>query len=131
MDIQRKSSSRKRLIKRISLVTVTVIVIALITFGVSRLKPAAPTVEANTLLTGKVQRGPMVIQVRGLGTLVPEDIRWIPAISEGRVEEIPVKPGTEVTVVWGNPGEPQKEIRAMVAPAPYKKDNRRTDVNKL
>jgi HlyD family secretion protein len=97
MDIQRKSSSRKRLIKRISLVTVTVVAIALITFGVSRLKPAAPSVEAATLLTGKVQRGPMVIQVRGLGTLVPEDIRWIPAISEGRVEEIPIKPGTEVT----------------------------------
>lgn len=117
MDIQRKSSSRKRLIKRISLVTVTVIAIGLITFGVSRLKPAAPTVEANTLLTGKVQRGPMVIQVRGLGTLVPEDIRWIPAISEGRVEEIPVKPGTEVTAntLLMKLSNPQLEQTAMEA----------------
>ena len=41
------------------------------------------------------------------------------------------KPGTEVTVVWGNPGEPQKPIRATVAPAPYKKDNRRIDVTTL
>ena len=41
------------------------------------------------------------------------------------------EPGTEVIVVWGNPGEPQKEIRATVAPAPYKKDNRRLDVTKL
>jgi vanillate/3-O-methylgallate O-demethylase len=41
------------------------------------------------------------------------------------------EPGTAVTVVWGNPGEPQKEIRTTVAPAPYKKDNRRSDVSKL
>ena len=41
------------------------------------------------------------------------------------------KPGTEVAVIWGNPGEPQKEIRAKVAPAPYKKDNRRIDVKTL
>ena len=41
------------------------------------------------------------------------------------------EPGTEVIVVWGDPGEPQKEIRATVAPAPYKKDNRRLDVTKL
>jgi HlyD family secretion protein len=117
MDIQRKSSSRKRLIKRISLVTVTVVAIALITFGVSRLKPAAPSVEAATLLTGKVQRGPMVIQVRGLGTLVPEDIRWIPAISEGRVEEIPIKPGTEVTAntVLMKLSNPQLEQTTMEA----------------
>jgi HlyD family secretion protein len=117
MDIQRKSSSRKRLIKRISLVTVLVVTIGLITFGVSKLKPAAPSVEANTLLTGKVQRGPMVIQVRGLGTLVPEDIRWIPAISEGRVEEIPIKPGTEVTAntVLMKLSNPQLEQTAMEA----------------
>jgi hypothetical protein len=41
------------------------------------------------------------------------------------------EPGTEVTVIWGNPDEPQKEIRATVAPAPYKKDNRRIDVSKI
>jgi vanillate/3-O-methylgallate O-demethylase len=40
-------------------------------------------------------------------------------------------PGTEVTVVWGRPGTPQKPIRATVAPAPYKKDNRRADVSRL
>ena len=41
------------------------------------------------------------------------------------------EPGTEVEVVWGNPGKPQKTIRATVAPAPYKKDNRRADLNAL
>lgn len=117
MDIQRKSSSRKRLVKRIVWGTALVAAIGLITFGVSRLKPASPSVEASTLLTGKVQRGPMVIQVRGLGTLVPEDIRWIPANSEGRVEEIPVKPGTEVRAdtVLMKLSNPQLEQSAMEA----------------
>ncbi len=96
MDIQRKSSSRKRLVKRIILGATLIATIGLITFGVSRLKPASPSVEASTILTDKVKRGSMLRQVRGLGTLVPEDIRWIPANSEGRVEEIPIKPGTEV-----------------------------------
>jgi vanillate/3-O-methylgallate O-demethylase len=41
------------------------------------------------------------------------------------------EPGTNVTVVWGNPGEPQREIRATVAQAPYKQDNRRIDMTKL
>jgi vanillate/3-O-methylgallate O-demethylase len=41
------------------------------------------------------------------------------------------EPGAEVTVVWGEPGAPQKEIRATVAPAPYKKDNRHIDVSKF
>lgn len=117
MDIQRKSSTRKRLIKRITWVSLLVVAIALITFGVSRLKPADPTVEAATLLTGKVQRGSMTIQVRGLGTLVPEDIRWIPATSEGRVEEIPIKPGTEVSAstVLMKLSNPQLEQTAMEA----------------
>ena len=66
------------------------------TFGLSRLQPAAPTVEAATLWPDTVKRGPMVRQVRGLGTLVPEDIRWIPATTQGRVERIILRPGTTV-----------------------------------
>ena len=96
MDIPRKSASKKRLIKRIVFGALLIVAVGLITFGVSRLKPAAPSVEANTLLMGKVTRGNMVIQVRGLGTLVPEDIRLIPARNEGRVEALPLKPGVEV-----------------------------------
>ena len=66
----------------------------LVTLGLSRLKPAAPTVDRSGVLIDAVKRGPMLRQVRGLGTLVPEDIRWIPAATEGRVERIVVQPGT-------------------------------------
>src|SRR2546423_778920 len=96
MDIPRKSASRKRLIKRLVYGALLVVAIGLITFGVSKLKPAAPSVEASTLLMGKVIRGSMLRNIRGLGTLVPEDIRLIPARSEGRVEALPLKPGIEV-----------------------------------
>ena len=58
---------------------------------------AAPTVDAETLWPDTVKRGPMVRQVRGLGTLVPEDIRWIPATSQGRVERILLRPDVAVT----------------------------------
>jgi HlyD family secretion protein len=62
----------------------------------SRLKPAAPTVERAVIWPDTVKRGPMVRQVRGLGTLTPEDIRWIPATTQGRVEKIILRPGTAV-----------------------------------
>jgi HlyD family secretion protein len=64
--------------------------------GVSRLKPAAPGVDRATLWIDTVQRGSMIRQVRGTGTLVPEDLRWIPATTSGRVERIILRPGTEV-----------------------------------
>ena len=68
----------------------------LVTIGLSRLEPAAPTVERATLWTDTVQRGPMVRQVRGPGTLVPERTRWISAVTAGRVEAILVQPGANV-----------------------------------
>ena len=71
-------------------------VVLLMGVGVSRLKPAAPGVDRATLWIDTVQRGPLLRQVRGSGTLVPEDIRWIPAATSGRVEQIIVKAGTEV-----------------------------------
>src|SRR4029078_4878682 len=61
-----------------------------------RMKPAAPTVERSVVWPDTVKRGPMVRQVRGLGTLTPEDIRWIPATTQGRVEKIILRPGTTV-----------------------------------
>jgi HlyD family secretion protein len=68
----------------------------LVTLGLSRLKPAAPTVDRSGVLIDAVKRGPMLREVRGLGTLVPEDVRWIPASAEGRVERIRILPGTLV-----------------------------------
>jgi HlyD family secretion protein len=63
---------------------------------VSRLKPAAPSIERSTIWPDTVKRGPMIRQVRGTGTLVPEDIRWIPATTAGRVERIVLRSGAEV-----------------------------------
>ena len=68
----------------------------LATIAISRLKPAVPSVDRSTVWVDTVKRGPMVRQVRGLGTLIPEDIRWIAANTEGRVEKINIWPGTHV-----------------------------------
>jgi HlyD family secretion protein len=98
MDIQRPSSvARNKKIRNVVIGVVALLVVALITVALSRLKPAAPTVDRGTAYVDTVKRGPMVRQVRGLGTLVPEDIRWIPAATDGRVERIVVYPGTMVT----------------------------------
>ncbi|HYP27737.1 MAG TPA: HlyD family efflux transporter periplasmic adaptor subunit [Blastocatellia bacterium] len=78
-------------------IVLAVAALAVITAFVSQLKPAAPSVEANTVFPDTVKRGSMLRQVRGLGTLVPEEIRLIPALSEGRVERILVRPGATVT----------------------------------
>ena len=72
------------------------VAVGLITVGVSQLEPAAPRVDRDTVYLDTVQRGPMVRQVRGTGTLVPESIRWIPATTEGTVERIVIRPGAEV-----------------------------------
>jgi HlyD family secretion protein len=96
MDIARPGVARKRQIRRVLYSLVGLLAILLITLGLSRLKPAAPSVERSTLWPGTVRRGEMLRQVHGLGTLVPEDIRWIPAANEGRVERILGLPGKTV-----------------------------------
>lgn len=117
MDVPRKNASKKRKIKRIVYGLVTVVGIAAITYGVSRLKPALMQVDSKTVLTGTVTRGPMVRNVRGIGTLIPENIRWIPAQSEGQVQELLVKPGAEVNadsilVILSNPQLEQSALEA-------------------
>jgi HlyD family secretion protein len=97
MDVPRKSGARKKLIRRIIYGTITLGAVAVISVVVARLEPAVRSVEAGTLYMDTVKRGEMRRQVRGLGTLVPEDIRWIPAITQGKVEKVNVKPGNEVT----------------------------------
>jgi HlyD family secretion protein len=97
MDIARPASvaiARKR--RRISYAVAAGFAVLLISLALSRLQPAAPTVEASTVLIDTVKRGPLVVNVRGMGTLVPEDTRWIPAVTEGRVDRIVIYPGTEV-----------------------------------
>src|SRR5213083_983711 len=96
MDIARPSNARKKRIRQAIYTGVALLAVALVSFGLSRLKPAAPTVERAVIWPDTVKRGPMVRQVRGLGTLTPEDIRWIPATTQGRVEKIILRPGTAV-----------------------------------
>lgn len=96
MDIARPSAAKQRRNRRIIYAAAGVALVALVTMGLSKLKPAAPSVERSTVWIDTVKRGPMLRQVRGLGTLVPEDIRWIPAVTEGRVDRILVLPGTAV-----------------------------------
>lgn len=98
MDIPRQpAKKRKKNLRRASLVLLVIVALALVTYGVSRLKPAAPSVDRATVWVDTVKRGPMLRQVRGPGTLVPEEVRVVAAASEGRVERINVQPGTEVT----------------------------------
>jgi HlyD family secretion protein len=96
MDIARPSNAKKKRIKQAIYAGVGLLAVALVSVGLGRLKPAAPTVERAVVWPAKVERGPMVRQVRGLGTLTPEDIRWIPATTQGRVEKIILRPGTQV-----------------------------------
>ena len=96
MDIARPSNLRQKRIRRAVYGIVGLSLVVLITLGVSRLKPAAPGVERATVWIDTVKRGPMLRDERGIGTLVPEDIRWIPATTVGRVERIALRPGTVV-----------------------------------
>ena len=96
MDKPREGARRRRIVKRVVWIGTLAVVVPLITFGLSKLKPAAPSVEDSTTWKGTVERGMMVRQTRGLGTLVPEDILFIPALTDGRVEKIVLRPGAEV-----------------------------------
>jgi HlyD family secretion protein len=96
MDVPREGVAAKKRKRRIIIIAASALGLILATIAISRLKPAVPSVDRSTVWIDTVKRGPMVRQVRGLGTLVPEEIRWIPANTEGRVEKIIVWPGTHV-----------------------------------
>jgi HlyD family secretion protein len=97
MDIARPDRSKAKRRQRILYASLALLVLAGITVFLSRLKPAAPTVERNLVWIDTVKRGQMLRQVRGLGTLVPEEIRWIAARTQGRVDKILLRPGARVT----------------------------------
>jgi len=98
MDIARPSAAKQKRRRQIIYVAVGVAFLVLVTMGLSRLKPAAPTVERSTVWIDTVKRGSVLRQVRGLGTLVPIEgsIQFLPAITEGRVEKILQLPGAQV-----------------------------------
>ena len=98
MDIARPELKQQKRRKQIIAAVIVILIAAGAFVGVSRLKPAAPTVERGTVWTDTVKRGPMLRQVRGLGTLIPsqEDVRQIPAETEATVVRIRVLPGSPV-----------------------------------
>jgi HlyD family secretion protein len=96
MDIQRPSNARAKKIRRIIYASIALVSITGVTYGVTRLRPAAPAVDKSTIWTDEVKRGPMIRDVRGIGTLVPIDIRWIPARTDSRVDRIVLRPGAIV-----------------------------------
>jgi len=96
MDVPREGVAAKKRKRRILIISASAVGLILATIALSRLKPAAPSVDRSSVWIDTVKRGPMVRQVRGLGTLVPEEIRWIPANTEGSVEKILIWPGTKV-----------------------------------
>lgn len=99
MDIKRDPAIlRRKKIRQAILGVLALVVVAALTIAVMHLKPAAPSVTAGTLWYDTVKRGPMVRNVRGAGTLVPEEKRWITSLSSGRVEEIILRPGAHVEV---------------------------------
>jgi HlyD family secretion protein len=98
MDIARPSVAGQRRRRQIIYAAVGIVLVALVTMGLSRLKPAAPTVERSTVWVDTVKRGSVLRQVRGLGTLVPMEgsIQFLPAVTEGRVDKILELPGAQV-----------------------------------
>ncbi len=98
MDVQREGVTRKKRIRAAIIAGSVLAGIAAISFGLSRLEPAAPSVNRATVWMDAVKRGEMIRQVRGPGTLVvvPEAIRWVAARTRGRVERRVLLPGVEV-----------------------------------
>ena len=93
MDIKREPVKNR---KKVFLIGAGVLALVVVTILLTRLKPAAPTVDLGTIYLDTVEQGEMVLEVRGPGTLVPENIRWITAVTSGRVEKLNLLPGVTV-----------------------------------
>src|SRR5215216_2243035 len=115
MDIKRPPKSKiKKKIRNAVMIVIGLAAIGGITYGLTKLKPAAPTLDRSTAVIETVKRGEMIRDVRGNGTLVPEVTRWVPAPADGRVERILLKAGVEVdpSTVIAELSNPQLEQQA-------------------
>jgi HlyD family secretion protein len=118
MDVARPQSvARNKKIKRFVVVVLVLIAAAGVTLGLSRMRPAAPSVERATVWIDSVKRGEMLRNVHGIGTLVPEEVRWIPATSDGIIEERHARAGDVVRpdtilLVMSNPDVRQRATDA-------------------
>src|SRR5262245_5356370 len=97
MDVARPATViRNKKIRQVIVLVLTVLTAALLTLASYRMKPSAPALDRSAVWIDQVKRGPMLREVRGVGTLVPEEVRWIPALRDGLIERINVKPGDSV-----------------------------------
>ena len=96
MDVQRTGVKKRKMIRWTVMAVIVLGAAGGISYGVYHLEPALPTVEAGTVYPDTVKRGPMLRQVHGLGSLVPEEVVWISAVTDGRVEKINILPGSIV-----------------------------------
>lgn len=114
MDIPRAPAKKR---KRYIYIGAGIVVVVLTSVALTRLEPAAPTVDRAAVFPDTVKRGPMLRQVRGTGTLVPEEIRWITAVTQGRVEQKLVEPGAQVdeNTVLLRLSNPDVELQALEA----------------
>jgi HlyD family secretion protein len=129
MDIAREGIVEAKRRRNIVAVVSGSTAILLATLGLARLKPAAPSLERGTVWVDTVKRGSMLREVKGTGTLVPQEIRWITAMTDGRVERIVVEPGTRVeadTVIL-ELTNPELELAALDAESQYREARARHD----
>ena len=98
MDIPRPENKRRKRTRQIAIGGAAVLLVLIVSVVVARLEPAAPSVARASVWIDNVRQGEMLRQVRGPGTLVPREIRWIAAQTTGHVERVVVRPGAVVAV---------------------------------
>src|SRR5215211_2874979 len=114
MDLPRAPQPKRG---RYAVIAVALVLVLAVTVALTQLKPAVPAVERGTLIIDSVRRGDMVREVRGPGTLVPEQVRWISALTSARVERIVAQPGqvVEANTVLLEMSNPDVQIQALQA----------------
>jgi len=96
MDIAIPQNEHAKIVRRIVIAVVLLLGVAVAAYALARLRPAAPSVDGASLFSDTVKRGDLLRAVHGVGTLVPEDIQWIPALNTARVSKIILHPGATV-----------------------------------
>src|SRR5205823_9381594 len=118
MDVARpKSVARNKKIKNAVYAVLVLTAASAVTLGLERIRHTAPSVDSATVWIDTVKRGEMLRQVRGLGTMVPEEIRWIPATNDGIIEEVKARAGdtveaNSVILMMSNPDVRQRATDA-------------------
>lgn len=97
MDVTRTTDPKKKLTRRALVIGAVILALIVTTVAFARLEPAAPAVSQASIIVETVTSGPLTRAIRGSGVLVPENIRWIAASTDARVERVLVQPGTAVT----------------------------------